>query len=139
MTPIRIQRSRRYKQESPNGLQIQYCGRGSKWGNPFRVVQLPNKKWSVKTDDNPKLVQILKNNCKPVYELKFDAQRDSVKCFIIWKFPWIYSKNPSIEDFYLTQVNIDLVKKELKNKNLSCWCGLDEPCHADWLLKLANE
>ena len=28
------------QQESPNGLQIQYCGRGSKWGNPFRVVAI---------------------------------------------------------------------------------------------------
>lgn len=27
---------------------------------------------------------------------------------------------------------------ELKGKNLACWCKLDEPCHADILLKLAN-
>ncbi len=29
--------------------------------------------------------------------------------------------------------------RELKGKNLSCWCRLDEKCHADVLLKLANE
>jgi hypothetical protein len=28
--------------------------------------------------------------------------------------------------------------KELRGKNLACWCGLDRPCHADVLLKLAN-
>ncbi len=28
---------------------------------------------------------------------------------------------------------------ELKGKNLACWCALDKPCHADILLKLANE
>ena len=28
---------------------------------------------------------------------------------------------------------------ELKGKNLACWCPLDEPCHADVLLKLANK
>lgn len=28
---------------------------------------------------------------------------------------------------------------ELKGKNLSCWCGMDESCHADVLLELANE
>jgi hypothetical protein len=26
---------------------------------------------------------------------------------------------------------------ELRGKNLACWCRLDQPCHADVLLKLA--
>jgi hypothetical protein len=26
----------------------------------------------------------------------------------------------------------------LRGKNLACWCKLDEPCHADVLLYLAN-
>ncbi len=30
------------------------------------------------------------------------------------------------------------IKKELRGKNLSCWCPLNEPCHADILLKIAN-
>lgn len=28
--------------------------------------------------------------------------------------------------------------KELRGKNLACWCRLDQPCHADVLLELAN-
>ena len=31
------------------------------------------------------------------------------------------------------------IKKELAGKNLSCWCSLDGPCHADILLKIAND
>lgn len=27
----------------------------------------------------------------------------------------------------------------LKGKNLACWCPLDQPCHADILLEIANE
>jgi Domain of unknown function (DUF4326) len=27
---------------------------------------------------------------------------------------------------------------ELRGKNLACYCALDEPCHADVLLELAN-
>lgn len=27
---------------------------------------------------------------------------------------------------------------ELTGKNLACWCPLDQPCHADVLLELAN-
>jgi len=34
---------------------------------------------------------------------------------------------------------IDLVQKELKGKDLACWCRLDQPCHADVLLEIANK
>lgn len=27
----------------------------------------------------------------------------------------------------------------LRGKNLACWCKLDQPCHADTLLELANQ
>lgn len=27
----------------------------------------------------------------------------------------------------------------LRGKNLACWCPLDQPCHADVLLRLANK
>ena len=28
---------------------------------------------------------------------------------------------------------------ELRGKNLACWCSLDQECHADVLLELANK
>lgn len=31
------------------------------------------------------------------------------------------------------------IRKELKGKNLCCWCKLTEKCHADVLLRIANE
>lgn len=30
------------------------------------------------------------------------------------------------------------VRRELKGRNLACWCPLDGPCHADVLLRVAN-
>ena len=30
-------------------------------------------------------------------------------------------------------------KHELRGRDLACWCPLDGPCHADVLLRLANE
>lgn len=27
---------------------------------------------------------------------------------------------------------------ELRGKNLACWCPIDQPCHADVLLEMAN-
>ena len=35
--------------------------------------------------------------------------------------------------------NIAIIAKELKGKNLACWCPLNQKCHADILLKIANE
>jgi hypothetical protein len=29
-------------------------------------------------------------------------------------------------------------KQTLKGKDLACWCRLDQPCHADVLLEIAN-
>lgn len=31
------------------------------------------------------------------------------------------------------------IKEALAGKNLACWCALDQPCHADVLLEIANE
>jgi uncharacterized protein DUF4326 len=28
--------------------------------------------------------------------------------------------------------------EQLRGKNLACWCPLDQPCHADVLLEIAN-
>lgn len=28
--------------------------------------------------------------------------------------------------------------REIRGKNLACWCPLDQPCHADVLLEIAN-
>jgi hypothetical protein len=30
------------------------------------------------------------------------------------------------------------VQRELAGRDLACWCPLDEPCHADVLLRAAN-
>lgn len=31
-----------------------------------------------------------------------------------------------------------LICEQLPGKNLACWCRVDEPCHADVLLEIAN-
>ena len=32
----------------------------------------------------------------------------------------------------------DAVRAELTGRDLCCWCRLDQPCHADVLLEIAN-
>lgn len=41
-----------------------------------------------------------------------------------------------VTDIDSTEPQQDLT--ELRGKNLACWCPLDQPCHADVLLELAN-
>lgn len=33
---------------------------------------------------------------------------------------------------------VSAVRAKLRGKNLACWCPLDQPCHAEVLLELAN-
>lgn len=37
-----------------------------------------------------------------------------------------------------TLPSVDEVRRHLAGHDLACWCPLDEPCHADVLLELAN-
>lgn len=44
-----------------------------------------------------------------------------------------------LEDEELTDVSfINDIQRELRGKDLACWCPLDQPCHADVLLEIAN-
>jgi hypothetical protein len=120
--PVRIQRSRKTKQVSPNGLPIVYVGRPTKWGNPFRVVKLSDGFWSVKTDTKQRNINILIENCRPAYKKKEDAISDAVKCYQITLVKHL-------------SAYFDL--KELTGKNLSCWCPINCQCHADILLEMS--
>ena len=33
---------------------------------------------------------------------------------------------------------LEHARRELRGKNLACWCPLEQPCHADVLLEIAN-
>lgn len=39
----------------------------------------------------------------------------------------------------ISESNVMDIKKALAGKNLMCWCRLDCKCHADILLKIAND
>lgn len=37
-----------------------------------------------------------------------------------------------------SDVRMSQARYELRGRDLACWCPLDQPCHADVLLKVAN-
>lgn len=54
--------------------------------------------------------------------------------------PQLYDRARAVILFkaYLTEEAKEKIRKELRGKNLCCWCPLDQPCHADILLEIAN-
>lgn len=41
-------------------------------------------------------------------------------------------------DWFLHHPDLEKFKAELRGKNLSCWCPLDQPCHVDVILEIVN-
>jgi hypothetical protein len=117
MQPIRIQRSRQHKQVSPNGLPIVYVGRPGEFGNPFQIGDY------VKIGKGGNVFSYLKTTSK--YASKEYELLDTVE------------KVVAAFEKYITNYPFRNIAK-LKGKNLSCWCKIGEPCHADILLKIAN-
>lgn len=127
--PIRIQRSRQYQQISPNGLPIVYAGRPGKWGNPFKLM---GDMIYVDARHRRKILspwvlyyQTAGHNTEDVIrlfrDLMIDLNSHEVEEYIYERFRYMRDRI-----------------KDLRGKNLSCWCKLGEKCHADILLELAN-
>ena len=114
--PKRIQRKRTKGYRLPEGAV--YVGRPSKWGNPFPVglpvsVETLNgdRAWLATADDVTYMFRHWIAN-EAVYPVTAVRQRD--------------------------QLREALAQGELRGKDLACWCPLDQPCHADVLLEIAN-
>jgi len=91
-----------------------YVGRPSKWGNPYRVGQR-SAYWT-----GPGLSSPRRPNPIPL----MDA--DEVTS--------VYRRMVETNHAVFERGEV----RELAGKDLACWCPLDQPCHADVLLELAN-
>lgn len=104
MKPTRIQRKRTAGFKTPPNTC--YCGRGSKWGNPF-VVGQKNK---VTLDD---------------INISVVTRLDLKSCLELYK-RWL--------DIKIEIGELDLTEL-LKYDHLSCWCSLESKCHVDILIE----
>lgn len=55
---------------------------------------------------------------------------DAQTCVLLYKY---YAVEPMLE------IHGEEYFAELRGKDLACWCPLDQPCHADILLEVANK
>jgi hypothetical protein len=119
-TPRRIQRRRTKGWRAPAGTT--YVGRGSHYGNPYRLIRHDGG-WSVRFGDHGGGVG--------VFPTDLEARRYATEAYRVW------IRQPAQAD------TLRVFRDLLRGRDLMCWCPLPEPgepdhCHATALLELAN-
>jgi hypothetical protein len=121
--PKRIQMTRQHpwRADNPDAVVV---ARPTKWGNPFKVTRMRDAVDGV-------LVWFV------------DDTRDPGRSTLA-----AFGQGRSDEPEYLAfSVAVEAFEREvaptldvaaLRGRDLACWCPLDQPCHADVLLELAN-
>ena len=116
MSPQRIQLRRTKGWRKPEGAII--VARPSKWGNPFRVhihtAACDGIRAAAVCPDGP-------------------CADDAADAVTAYRHAILYplSGQPEVP-------TPDDIRTELAGRDLACWCPLDQPCHADVLLEIAN-
>jgi uncharacterized protein DUF4326 len=114
--PKRIQLQRTKGWRKPEGAVV--VSRPTKWRNPFCTID-------IKVGDN---------------SIMFD--------FAVDKVPDTVRRGILVAAYRRWMVNEELVDNRevweadlaaIRGLDLACWCPLDQPCHADVLLELANK
>ena len=117
--PQRVQRTRKAGQPGiPAGAK--YVGRGTRWGNPYKVVEHARHHTVVNPDGG-----IIYSADNPT-----DARRVAVD----WYRAWLSSQSSLLA----------AIRRELAGRDLACWCPLPEPgdpdhCHAAVLLEHTSQ
>lgn len=105
------------------------------WGNPFYVRQKAfriDDVWEVRYYE-----ELLSE-----FQGKNEAQAEAVRLFEKWFNTEIAEIGSDLHNFRNKYgwkgFSLACAVNMLRGKNLSCWCGADEPCHAEVILRLAN-
>ena len=94
------------------------------WGNPFAVTRssefhgLPGS-WFVRGEDG--------SIHHPVDDTQTSARQKAVELYAAQVL-----EQPD------SRVSVEMIRAELAGHDLVCWCPRDEPCHADFLVSIAN-
>ena len=127
--PVRIQLRRvRGWRMTPGTIIVD---RRTKWGNPFEVREAVHP-------DYPRCWYVGRRDAKGLLHqlTRYQQERAPVVESAIAMFE-AHLRNGELE------VTVEDVQRELRGKNLACWCPLPEPgqpdiCHAAVLLGVAN-
>lgn len=136
--PVRIQRKRTKGWKMPEGAVS--VTRPGKWGNPFDLRRSEHC-WTA-----------VAHGFRGDKSGRIAASVSIYRAWLLnWKADWIDCGLSVERDGKSERVvsspavkapappTIEEIRDELRGKNLACWCPLDQPCHADVLLELANK
>ncbi|MFD7615702.1 DUF4326 domain-containing protein [Streptomyces sp. NPDC059802] len=137
-TPERIQRKRIKGWTAPAGAK--YVGRGTRWGNPYRLGETQVRVPALDGSDWEHEGRLHKTSGErhafvhPDKSVTWHLAQNATPEQVVELYRrWIAERPPLIAD----------ARRDLRGRDLMCWCPLPEPgqpdhCHAAVLLELAN-
>lgn len=154
-SPKRIQLRRTKGWRKPEGAIV--VARPSRWGNPFRLghPQLGlvrygpehearfGRAWDyegrISAPDNRHDMWFSRDDIVETH-VRLATAAEVVELYrltITVPTPGMRMAYPS-RGGHLLPFDVDEIRAQLAGHDLACWCPLDQPCHADVLLELAN-
>jgi hypothetical protein len=109
-SPQRIQRKRTKGWRMPEDAI--YVGRPTPWGNPWKLSEWA---WLARSERDQR-------------DLAVTCLEDMIN---------EYADIP-VGHHGCVYPSPDEIRRDLAGHDLACWCPLDQPCHADVLLEIAN-
>lgn len=103
-----------------------YVGRPTRWGNPFTIVNTPRQGFVIFDDSTPE-------SGRSGFIASFPTREEAVVASIK-----MFKKHIRTLRGDRKMLMSFAMSGTLRGHDLVCWCPLDQPCHADVLLALAN-
>lgn len=112
MSPVRVQRKRTKGWRMPENT-VSVC-RPGRWGNPFKVGTI----FFVEPGNSARGYRFINSNEDAVYLYRY----------------WLEGRYKDHPELPSAPESLSV----LSGKNLACFCRLDQPCHGNVLLEMAN-
>lgn len=122
----RIQRRRSKGWRAPldaQGCKPKYVGRGTRWGNPWAVVQTP-RGWAASWTEGARKPTPPAEKRWAAAETQHAAHEAAVYLYAEW-----IADQPKM---------LAAIREELADRDVMCWCAETLPCHGDVLLAVAR-
>lgn len=124
--PERIQLRRTKGWRKPEGAIV--VARPTKWGNPWRIVPVTDHHFPFA--DAADVAHIDGDRFAGRFERITRHKGTGAPYWAAQMYGIHVGETPGL---------LEAIRAELAGHDLACWCRLDQPCHADVLLKLANQ
>lgn len=140
--PVRIQRRRTKGWKMPENTV--YVGRGSIFGNPFRIGYFePMLNRALRREDCVQLYRaglLAADALDTPFSIYHENQNNLYQAWVRHSAAHPLPKSHDVlRGTAELALMIEMQMHGLRGKNLACWCSLNQPCHADVLLELANQ